>query len=339
MRAVYVTRFGGPEVLEVREAPEPVPKPGEVRIRTRAAGLNFAELMGRLGFNPYAPKPPCILGYEVAGVVDATGAGVSHVSPGDRVLALAHFGAHAEVVCAPGAATVRIPDGFAVEVAAALPVTYATAWLVVHRVASVRPGERVLVHMAAGGLGIALLQLLRSVPGAAVFGTASASKHDILRQEGCAHPIDYRTRDYAAEVRAALDGGGLDVVIDPLGGPDWKKGYGLLREGGRLVVAGFANASSGERRSMLHATAQFVRAPRFSPFDLLADNRTVAGFNLARLWNRPEILGEALRAVADLWRDGKITPRVDSTYPFERAADAHRRMHERRNVGKVVLVP
>lgn len=339
MRAVYVTRFGGPEVLQVREARDPVPGPGEVRIRTHAAGLNFAELMGRLGFNPDAPKPPCILGYEVAGVVDATGAAVTHVAPGDRVFALARFGGHAELVCAPGAATVRIPDGFAVEVAAALPVTYGTAWLVLHRVATVRPGERVLLHMAAGGLGIALLQLLRTIPGVVVFGTASAPKHDVLREEGCAHPIDYRTRDYAAEVRRALGGGGLDVVVDPLGGPDWKKGYGLLREGGRLVACGFANASSGERRSMLHAAGQFVRTPRFNPFDLLRDNRTVAGFHLARLWDRPEILGEALGAVAELWREGKIRPRVDSTYPFERAAEAHRRLHERRNVGKVVLVP
>jgi NADPH:quinone reductase-like Zn-dependent oxidoreductase len=254
-------------------------------------------------------------------------------------MALARFGGHAELVCAPGAATVRIADGASLEVAAAVPVTYATAWLVLHRVASVRPGERVLVHMAAGGLGIALLQLLRMVPGALVFGTASASKHDVLRQEGCAHPIDYRTRDYASDVRAALGGGGLDVVIDPLGGPDWKKGHGLLREGGRLVACGFANASRGERRSLLHATAQFARTPRFNPFELLRDNRTVAGFHLARLWDRPELLGEALGAVADLWREGKIAPRIDSTCPFERAADAHRRMHERRNVGKVVLVP
>lgn len=338
MRAVYVTRFGGPEVLEVREAPDPAPKPGEVRIRTRAAGLNFSELMGRLGFNPDAPRPPCVLGYEVAGIVDATGDGVSHLSPGNRVCALTNFGGHAEVVCAPVAATVRIPDGAPFEEAAAVPVTYATAWLVLHRVVSVRPGERILVHQAAGGLGIALLQLLRMVPGVVVFGTASASKHDVLRQEGCAHPIDYRTRDYAADVRAVL-GGGLDVVIDPLGGPDWKRGYGLLREGGRLVACGFANASSGERRSFLHAAAQFARTPRFNPFDLLRDNRTVAGFHVARLWDRPEILGEALSAVAALWREGKIKPRVDSTYPFERAADAHRRMHERKNVGKVVLVP
>ena len=339
MRAVYVTRFGGPEVLEVREAPDPAPKAGEVRIRTRATGLNFAELMGRLGFNPDAPKPPCVLGYEVAGIVDATGDGVSHLSPGDRVFALANFGGHADVVCAPAAATVRIPDGASLEEAAAMPVTYASAWLVLHRVASVRPGERVLVHMAAGGLGIALLQLLRMIPGAVVFGTASSSKHDVLRQEGCTHPIDYRMRDYATEIRAALGGGGLDVVIDPLGGPDWRKGYGLLREGGRLVACGFANASTGERRSVLHAMTQFMRTPRFNPFELLRDNRTVAGFHLARLWDRPEILGEALGAIAALWGEGKIKPRIDSTYPFERAADAHRRMHERKNVGKVILVP
>jgi synaptic vesicle membrane protein VAT-1 len=339
MRAIYVTRHGGPEVLEVRETPDPVPGPGEVRIRGRASGLNFAELMGRLGFNPDAPKPPRVLGYEVAGVVDAVGPGFSRLAAGDRVFALSRFGGHADVVCAPAAATMPIHDGASFEEAAAVPVNYATAWLMLFRTASVRPGERILVHMAAGGLGIALLQLLRTVPGVVVFGTASAAKHEVLRAEGCTHPLDYRTRDYAADVRAALGGGGLDVVLDPLGGRDWKKGYDLLREGGRLVACGLANAAKGERRSWLHAASQVARMPRFNPLQLLNDNRTVAGFHLGRLWDRPEVLEEAMGAVAMLWREGKIKPRVDSTYRFEQAADAHRRMHDRKNVGKIVLVP
>jgi NADPH:quinone reductase-like Zn-dependent oxidoreductase len=339
MRAVYVTRYGGPEVLEVREAPDPVPKAGEVRIRTRAAGLNFAELMARQGLYPDAPKPPCVVGYEVAGTVDAVGSGVSRPAPGDRVVALVRFGGHADVVCAPAGAAMPIPDGASFEEAAALPVNYATAWLMLFRTASVRPGERVLVHMAAGGVGIAALQLLRTVPGVVVFGTASASKHDAIRAEGCTHPIDYRTRDYAVEARAALGGDGLDVVLDPLGGPDWRKGYGLLREGGRLVAYGFANLARGERRSWLHAASQAARIPRFNPLRLMGENRTVAGFNLGHLWRRPELVGEAMGALVALWRDGKVRPRVDSTYPFERAADAHRRLHDRKNVGKVVLVP
>lgn len=339
MRAVWITRHGGPEVLEVREGPDPAPGAGEVRIRVRATGLNFADIMARLGLYPGAPKPPFVAGYEVAGVVDAAGPGVEKPAPGARVLALVRFGGHADVVCAPAASVIELPEGASFEEAAALPVNYATAWLMLFRTASVRPGERVLVHMAAGGVGIAVLQLLRSVPGAVVFGTASASKHDAIRREGCAFPIDYRTRDYAEEVRARTGGEGVDVVLDPLGGADWRKGYGLLREGGRLVAYGFANAAGGERRSWLHVATQVLRVPRFDPLRLMNRNRAVAGFHLGHLWNRPDMVGEAMAALLALWREGKIRPHVDSSHPFERAADAYRRIHERKNVGKVVLVP
>ncbi len=339
MRAVWITRHGGPEVLEVREAPDPIPGPGEVRIRVRAAGLNFAEVMARQGLYPDAPRPPCVVGYEVAGVVDALGPGVERPAAGARVFALVHFGGHADAICVPAASAISIPEGATFEEAAALPVNYATAWLMLFRTASVRPGERVLVHMAAGGVGIAALQLLRTVPGAVAFGTASGSKHEAIRREGCAHPIDYRTRDYAAEIRALTGGEGVDVVLDPLGGRDWAKGYDLLREGGRLVAYGFANASGGPRRSWLRVLVQGIGIPRFDPLRLMARNRAVAGFNLGHLWRRPELVGGALEAVLALWREGRIAPRVDSTFPLERAAEAHRRIQERRNVGKVVLVP
>ncbi|HUL60181.1 MAG TPA: medium chain dehydrogenase/reductase family protein [Anaeromyxobacteraceae bacterium] len=339
MRAVWITRHGGPEVLEVRESPDPAPGAGEVRIRVRAAGLNFAEVMARLGLYPDAPKPPCVVGYEAAGVVDALGTGVERPAVGARVLAMIRFGGHADTVVAPAAAVLEIPDGKSFEEAAALPVNYATAWLMIFRTASVRAGERVLVHMAAGGVGIAALQLLRTIPDTVAFGTASASKHGALREEGCAHPIDYRTRDYAEEVRALTRGEGVDVVLDPLGGKDWRIGYDLLRAGGRLVAYGFANAARGERRSFLHVAREAFGIPRFNPLKMMGQNRGVAGFNLGHLWNRPDLLRPAMEALAALWREGRIRPRVDSTFPLERAADAHRRIQDRKNVGKVVLVP
>jgi NADPH:quinone reductase-like Zn-dependent oxidoreductase len=339
MRAIWITRHGGPGVLEVREGPDPVPREGEVRIRVRAAGLNFAEVMARQGLYPDAPKPPCVVGYEVAGVVDAAGPGVERPAIGARVLALVRFGGHADTLCAPAASVLEMPDGPTFEEAAALPVNYATAWLLIFRSASVRPGERVLVHMAAGGVGIAALQLLRTVPDVVVFGTASAAKHDAIRREGCTYPIDYRSLDYAEEVRRLAGGDGIDVVLDPLGGRDTRKGYDLLRHGGRIVVYGFANVASGDRRSLLRVLAQGARIPRFSPLELMSRNRTVAGFNLGHLWKRADLVRGALDELVALWRAGKVKPHVDSTFPFERAADAHRRMQERKNVGKIVLVP
>jgi synaptic vesicle membrane protein VAT-1 len=339
MRAIWITKAGGPEVLAVRETPDPEPAPGEVRIRVRAAGLNFAEVMARQGLYPDAPKPPCVVGYEVSGVVDGLGTGAPPELVGKRVLALTRFGGHADTVCVPADLVAEIPDGVGFEEAAALPVTYLTAYHMLFRVANVRPGERVLVHMAAGGVGIAVLQLLRTVDGVESFGTASAGKHDVLRAEGCTHPIDYRSVDYAAEVRRLTAGEGLDVVLDPLGGPDWKKGLALLRPVGRLVCYGFANLSGGGRRNLLRAARQLTGVPLFTPLGLMDGNRTVSGVNLGHLWGRTDLLRADLAALLDLWRSGRISPRVDSTYPFDRAADAHRQLSERRNVGKVVLVP
>jgi NADPH:quinone reductase-like Zn-dependent oxidoreductase len=339
MRAVWITRAGGPEVLAVRESAGPQPDRGEVRIAVRAAGLNFAEVMARQGLYPDAPKPPCVVGYEVAGVVDALGAGVAGLEAGQRVLALVRFGGHADTVCAPAERVLPMPDDLNFIDGAALPVNYLTAYHMLFRVANLRPGARVLVHMAAGGVGLAVLQLCRTVPDVVTFGTASAAKHVVLREEGCTHPIDYRTEDYAARVRELTGGEGIDLVLDPLGGRDWKRGLRLLRPVGHLVAYGFANLSAGERRSVRRLVGQLAGVPLLTPYGVMNRNQTVSGVNLGHLWGRADLLREELATLLDLWRAGAIRPRVDGVYPFVEAAAAHRRIGERRNVGKVVLVP
>lgn len=367
MRAVWITKFGGPEVLRVGPAPDPLPGPGEVRVRVAAAGLSFADVMARQGLYPDAPKPPCVVGYEVAGVVDALGAdvtgvpgsgsqaGAALVSPagatsgaaagrfvprvGDRVLAMVWFGGHAEAVCVPAAAVLPVPDGMGFEQAAAVPVNYLTAYHLLVRVAAVRPGERVLVHAAAGGAGIAVLQLCHGIAGVTTFGTASAAKHDVLREEGCTHPIDYRGTDYVSQVRRLTGGEGVDVVLDPLGGPDWKKGLSLLRPGGRLVAYGFANAVRGDRRRWSRLARQLAGVPVVTPLGLMDRNRTVGGVSLGHLWSDGVIPSEYLSALQRLLRDGTVRPRIDAVFPFADAAAAHQRITERHNVGKVILVP
>jgi len=339
MRAVWITKAGGPEVLEVRESADPEPEPGEVRIAVRAAGLNFAEIMARQGLYPDAPKPPCVVGYEVAGLVDAVGAEVTGLEVGQRVLALVRFGGHAESVCAPAERVLPMPDDLSFVDGAALPVNYLTAYHMLFRVAQLRPGARVLVHMAAGGVGIAVLQLCRTVPGVVTFGTASAAKHAVLREEGCTHPIDYRTENYPARVRELTGGEGVDLVLDPLGGRDWKRGLGLLRPVGQLIAYGFANLNTGERRSLPRLIGQFTGVPVLTPFAMMNRNHTVSGVNLGHLWGRSDLLREELSALLDLWRAGAVKPRVDGVYPFAEAAAAHRRIGGRGNIGKVVLVP
>ena len=339
MRAVWITRHGGPEALEVRETADPEPGPGQVRVRVSAAGLNFADVMAAQGLYPDAPKPPCVVGYEVAGVIDALGERTEGHASGQRVLAMTHFGGHADVVCVPAAHVLGIPDAMSFEEAAAIPVNYLTAYRMLFRVAGVRPGERVLVHMAAGGVGTAVLQLCRTVDDLEVFGTASAAKHEVLRDEGCTHPIDYHTTDYAAEVRRLTRDEGVDIVLDPLGGNDWRKGLKLLRPGGRLVAYGFANLASGPRRRPARMAAQVAGIPLLTPLQLMNQNRTVSGVNIGRMWGQIATLREELQAVLALCDQGRIKPHIDRTYPFAEAAAAHRRILERQNIGKVLLRP
>ena len=339
MRAIWITKAGGPAALAVRETPDPEPGPGRVRIRVHAAGLNFAEVMAAQGLYPDAPKPPCVVGYEVAGVVDALGEGTQEPAAGCRVLALTHFGGHADVVCVPAEQVLQIPAAMSFEEAAAIPVNYITAYHMLFRVAGIRPGERVLVHMAAGGVGIAVLQLCRTVADVEVFGTSSAAKHEALRAEGCAHPIDYRTADYAAEVSRLTGGEGVDIVLDGLGGKDWRKGLKLLRPCGHLIAFGFANMTSGQRRHPSRMAAQLLGVPLITPLQLMSQNRSISGVNIGHLWGQVALLREELQAVLALWEEGTIKPRIDRSYPFTEAAAAHQRILQRQNIGKVLLTP
>jgi len=339
MRAIWTTGTNGPDSLEVRETDDPEPKPGEVRIRVHAAGLCFAEVMAAQGLYPGAPKFPAVLGYEAAGVIDKVGDGADERKAGSHVVALARYGAHSDVICVPESQALAVPSGKEFTEAAAIPVNYLTAYHILFRTAAIRPGERVLVHMAAGGLGTAALQLCRTVDGVETFGTASAAKHAVLREEGCTHPIDYHTTDYAKEVSRLTDGEGVDVVLDPLGGADSRKGLKLLRPGGRLVAYGFANMMSGQRRNRARVLKQVASMPLLTPLQLMNANKTVGGVHIGRLVDRMDLLTQELTEVLALWAAGAITPRIDATYSFAKAADAHRRILSHGNTGKIILTP
>jgi synaptic vesicle membrane protein VAT-1 len=337
MRELTITRYGGPEVLRVIERPDPLPGPGQLRIRVQRSGLNFADVSARVGLYPDAPKPPLVAGYEVAGTVDALGEGVDGPPVGTPVLAFTRFGGQASHALADARVVVPVPAGMSLDQAAALPVNYVTAHHMLHRVGGLKPGRSVLVHMAAGGVGLAVIQLCRAVGGVTLFGTASAAKHAFLREAGVDHPIDYRTADWAAEVRRLTGGRGLDLILDPLGGADWDRGYRVLAPAGLLVCFGFANLVSGPKRSIPRMLSQVLRVPRWGPLKLMNDNRGVAGVNLGHLWGEVALIGETLRALLDLFARGAIAPRVDRVFPLAEGAAAHRFLQERRNVGKVLF--
>ncbi len=339
MKAIWITRHGGPEVLEVRTSDDPQAAAGEVRVRVKAAGLNFAEVMARQGLYPDAPKPPCVVGYEGAGEIDQLGPGVTGFTVGDRVLFLRKFGAHADVATVPAGQVFRIPETMSFEAAAAIPVTYLTAYHMLFRVARIRGGEHVLVHMAAGGVGTAALQLCRTVPGVVTYGTASQPKHEAARAQGCDHPIDYRNLNYADEIRRLTNDRGVDLVLDPLGGKDWKTGYSLLAPAGMLIAFGLANANTGGKRRMLHVLKQILQVPRFNPMKLMDDNRAVAGVNMGHLFDQLQMVTSEMVEIMKLFDAGAIAPSIGGSYPFSRAADAHAELEYGKNVGKIVLVP
>jgi NADPH:quinone reductase-like Zn-dependent oxidoreductase len=339
MRAIWITRYGGPEVLEVRDTPDPEPRRGEIRIRTRAVGLNFAEVSARQGLYPDAPKPPCVVGYEGAGVIDAVGEGVTRWKPGQRVVYLSRFGGHSDTVVVPTDQAFAMPDDMSFEEGAALPVNYLTAYHMLFIVRRIKTGDRLLVHMAAGGVGTAVLQLCKTVPGVVTIGTASAKKHDYVRSHGCTHVIDYHTTDYVSEVRRLTNGKGVDAVFDALGGPDWKKGYSLLAPGGILVAFGLANATGAGKRNLLRAASQVLQQPLYHCMRLMDENRGVAGVNMGHLWGHVDLLNSEAEALVQLYRERRIKPHVSAIYPFTRAGEAHGELEHGRNVGKVVLVP
>ncbi len=339
MRSIYITRHGGPEVLELRSAPDPVPGAHQVRVRVKAAGVNFADIMMRMGMYPGAPAAPFVPGYEAAGVIDAIGPGLprgSTLKEGDRVIVPCDYGGYSDTLIAKAGEFFPIPEGKSFEEAAALTVNYLTAYLALIEQGNLQEGRRVLIHGAAGGVGIAAAQISK-IHGAEVFGTASASKHEAARREGVDHPIDYRTEDFEEVVRRKTDGRGVHVVLDPVGGAHFAKSYRSLAIGGKLIVYGFSAGATGRSRRVLSLLWHWLRTPSFSPFDLMKDNRGVIGLHLGRMTGETEVMKAALIKLVGWWTEGRIRPVVGASFPAEEAAKAHAFIQDRRSTGKVVL--
>jgi NADPH:quinone reductase-like Zn-dependent oxidoreductase len=343
MRAVVLTGHGGPEALQVQERPDPPVGPGEVRIQVAAAGINFADTMARVGLYPDAPKPPCVLGYEVAGTVESVGKGVSGHAVGDRVLAGCRFGGQAELVTVPAGQAQALPERISFEQGAAFPVNYGTAHAGLIVMGGLREGDRVLIHAAAGGVGISATQIARNA-GAEIFGTASASKHDAIRAQGVDHAIDYRTRDFAEEVLRLTGGEGIDVAFDALGPTSFRKDYRILRPGGRLIMYGLSEVTNEKGRDLAATLKSLAKMPLatlpwWRSLQMLNENKGVFGLNMLSWWDRE---GNIDRMVEPLLADleaGRLEPVVGASFPFSRAGEAHTFIAERRNVGKVVLLP
>jgi NADPH:quinone reductase-like Zn-dependent oxidoreductase len=341
MRRIIIPHIGGPEVLRLEESEDVEPGPGEVRIAVQAAGVNFADVLARMGLYPDAPPLPTGIGYEVAGTIEAVGPDVpktKEVELGARVIALTRFTGYADRVIVPHDQVTLCPESLTSEEAAAIPVNYLTAWLMLVELGHVQAHHRVLVHSAAGGVGLAALQICRA-HGAEVIGTASPGKHARLRELGVAHCIDSGRGDFDVAVREATAGAGVDIVLDACGGSSFDTSYRSLAPMGRLFMFGVSALAPGTKRRIWPALKGLLSMRAYRPIRLMNDNRGVFGVNLGHLWEQKAALTRMLEAIVVQTRAGKLKPVIDRAFPLAEAAAAHARLQSRESFGKIVLVP
>lgn len=336
MKQIYVTGHGGPEKLQVREAADPNPGPGELRVRVKACGVNFADILARRGLYPDAPRPPMVVGYEISGSVDQIGSAVDEQWLGRDVFALVRFGGYADTVTVAASQVFFKPSALDHAHSVALPVQYLTAWQLLVVMGAVKAGDSILIHNAGGGVGLAAIDIARRF-GATIYGTASPGKHAFLRERGLDHAIDYTRGDWREELMQLTSGAGVDLIIDPLGGAHWKKSYSALRSTGRLGIFGISSATTSQLPGSLRLLALAAATPWFHPLSLMSRNRGVFGVNLGHLWNELPTLQAWMRSLLEGVDAGWIRPHVDRTFPFERADEAHAWIEDRKNLGKVVL--
>lgn len=338
MRQIVMTKAGDVSVLEIQQVEEPLPGRGEVKIVVRSAGINFADIMARRGIYPDAPKKPCVVGYEVSGIIESVGEGVDPSLMGKPVIAGAQFGGYSEKLITPAFFVFPKPDSLSFEQAAGIPVNYLTAYQLLVVMGGLKQGEKLLIHNAGGGVGLAALEIAKH-SGAVTFGTASSWKHEFLKEKGYDYVLDYRSQDWRQEIKKLTEGKGIEVIIDSIGGRNTWKSYRALSKTGRLGLFGLSSATQTRMSAKFNLVKTVLQMPRFHPVRLMNANKGIFGVNIGHMWGdgekmRPWML-EILKGVEEGW----IKPHVDKTFPFAEVAEAHRYIEERRNIGKVVLVP
>jgi NADPH:quinone reductase-like Zn-dependent oxidoreductase len=336
MRAVVLARHGPASSLRVSTVPEPAPGPGELRVRIRAIGINWAEVLSRKGLYTWAPPLPYVLGMEAFGEIDAIGSGVAGRRLGELVIVGAQTGTYAEMLCVDESQARPALPGLSPDENAAFAVNYMTAWVALFEMARLRPSDRVLVQAAAGGVGTAAVQLAKRF-GCTVYGTAgSDAKVAALSRLGVDHAVNYRTRDFEPEVRAASGGYGVDVVLELVGGEVFRKSVRLLAPFGRVVVAGFASMNL-QRWNPLSLWRTWRAIPRADVRAMAIASRSLGATHIGYLLPHRERMAALWTDLAGFVARHGIRPVVGSVFPLDEIARAHERLESRENVGKVVV--
>lgn len=332
---VIIKKAGGVSAITTEPMQAPTPKAGEVRIKVAFAGINFADLLMRLGF--YQPRPPFPFtpGYEVSGVVDALGKGVAGLEVGQKVVAAMRNGGQASFVLSPVDRVIPLPDGISLQAAASTPVTYMTAHHMLHHLGHLRPEDKVLVHGGAGGVGTAALQLCKWAGVKQVWATSSKSKHHVIEHYG-ARPIDRHNEDFEAIIKEETGGTGVDHILDPIGGDHLRRSLSCLAEGGRLYTYGMSAAAPSGKRSLLKALFALRRMPKFDPLRLMTRNRAVFGVHMGT-WSNEAVMHSQLARIVEGIQTGHLAPIVDSVFDATNVQEAHQYIHDAKNIGKVLL--
>ncbi|XP_067314494.1 synaptic vesicle membrane protein VAT-1 homolog-like [Pseudorasbora parva] len=337
MRAVVLTGFGGLNKLKVTKKPMPEPQEGEVKIRVKACGLNFLDLMVRQGNIDNPPKTPLVPGFECSGIVENVGENTQGFEIGDRVMAFVNYNAWAEVVCTPLDFVYKIPDDMTFPEAAAFSMNFVAAYMMLFEVANLQEGMSVLVHSAGGGVGQAVAQLCSTVPNVTVFGTASPFKHEAIKHS-VTHLFD-RNLDYVPEVKK-ISPEGVDIVLDSLCGENTGKGLTLLKPMGTYILYGSSNMVTGETKSFFSFAKSWWQVEKVNPIKLYEENKVMAGFSLLNLLFKQggcSRVKKAVQKLLSLYDQKKIKPLVDSLWALEEVKEAMQRIHDRGNIGKLIL--
>lgn len=334
MQAITLRRHGPPRTLRVEACAEPAPGPHEVLLQVKAAGVNFADVLARQGLYPDAPRPPYILGYETAGDVLEVGEAVAGFKRGQRVLAYHRGGGYAERVAVPAAQVFAIPDSIPYQSAVLLPLNYGTAYVALYRTGPIEPGMRVFIHAAAGGVGLAAVDLARRERLEIVAAASTHFKRARLVTEGVRFVVPARRMRVHHVSKRLFGGPGFDLVLDSIGGRSIQDGLRALKPGGRVVSLGIGNVS---RRGPLGAIAFLLGAPRLTYLDLLGPSRGLYGVNLSRLMGDTALVRSTLETLIQWAASGEIRPAPGRVMPLSEAGEAHRILEARGNVGKIVL--
>jgi len=334
-KRVVITKAGGVSSITTQPMKPEDPAQGEIRVKVAYAGINFADLLMRMGF--YQPRPPFPFtpGYEVSGVIDALGPGVSGFQVGQRVVAAMRNGGQASYVLSEVNRVIPIPDDISLQAAASTPVTYMTAHHMLHHLGHLGPEDKVLVHGGAGGVGTAALQLCKWAGVEQVWATSSKSKHHILEQYG-ARPIDRHSEDFVAIIKSETDGKGVDHVLDPIGGDNLRRSLSCLAEGGRLYTYGLSAAAPSGKRSLLKAFFALRKTPKFDALRLMTRNRAVFGVHMGT-WSNEAVMQDQLTRIVEGMQTGHLEPIVDRVFAADDVQDAHQYIHDAKNIGKVLL--